>query len=458
MQIIGTNRKTLLFGVLALIFDGLTLTAYSQTATINAGTVYQTIDGFGAATHQYTPPITGAQAALFFSPTSGVGLSLMRSEVPDDGSCTTVNSACAGVELADMQKAAAYGVKIWSAPWSPPASMKTNGNIVCDTGSGSSSLAAGSYGAYATYLSNYIASAAQQGINIYGVSVQNEPDYCPNTYDGAIWSNQNLHDFILNNLGPTLAANGQSSVKIVMPESSQWAGFGSLASTTMNDPTVASKVGVLAFHGYDNSTSISNPYSGPSFWQTEVSAAPGYGPSLCGGCWDPSMADALMWANIIQSNLTGAHVSAWHYWLLYSYDNYNSGLLNSSGAASKRLYALGNWSKFVRPGWVMIDATNSPQSGVQVSAFKNPSTGAFAIVAINSNGSSVSQLFTLNGISTSSVTPYVTDANNNLAGQSAISVSSSGFTATLNASSVTTFVAAASGPGAPSNLTATVVP
>lgn len=438
------------FCALALVFLSQPLSSSAQTATINAGTVYQTIDGFGAANVDL-PALTTTQADLFFTT---MGYSLLRVKVPDDGSCSSVNVNCTN-QLGDIQKAEARGARVWAAPWSPPASMKTNGSTICNTGSGNGSLSSGSYSAYASYLSNYIASVQAQGSTIYGVSVQNEPDYCPTTYDGATWSAQNFHDFILNYLAPTMTANGQKAVKIIMPEAENWSDLTNMAATTMNDSAAAADVGILAFHGYDNSFSINNPYSGPHFWETEVSGGPGYGPSLCGGCWDPSMADALMWAGIIHYNLVSAHENAWNFWGISTTSSCNCGL-TYNGVVAKRAYVLGNWAKFVRPSWVMIGATSSPQAGVQVSAFKDPSSGTFAIVAVNSNSGAISQSFALTGLSSSSVTPYLTDANNNLAAQSSIPVSGGSFTATLGGSSVTTFVSSGIAPGAPTNLTAVV--
>ena len=106
----------------------------------------------------------------------------------------------------------------------------------------------------------------------------------------------------------------------------------------------------------------------------------------------------------------------------------------------------------------MISATASPRAGVFITAFKNTSSGAFAIVAINSNYSSISQTVNLSSLSANSVTPYVTDANNNLTAQSALTVSGGSLTATLNAQSVTTFVGGGSSslPPPPSNLTGVV--
>jgi glucuronoarabinoxylan endo-1,4-beta-xylanase len=407
---------------------------------------YQTIDGFGASIASESAPLTGAEADLFFSPANGVGLSLLRTRVPDDGSCKSANSTCAG-EVNAMQLAIARGAKVWSTPWSPPASMKSNGSTICNTGSGSSGLNSGSYGAYATYLSNYITSLSTlYSIDLYAISVQNEPNYCPTTYAGAIWSDVNFDDFIKNNLGPTLAANGQSGVRVMMPESANWSGLTSEADACMNDSTCAQYVGINAWHDYDDAVSITNPYSstGKGLWETEVSGFPGTGPSLCGGCWDPSMADALLWAGIIDNRMAVSNANAWNYWLLINHNNSsdNEGLV-VAGVASQRLYVMGNYSKFVRPGWVRMDATHIPVSGVTVSAYKDPVGGNFAVVATNHNGSNVNLTLSLSGFAATSVTPSVTSASLDLAQQPNITGEGSAFSVTLSASSVTTFVGSA---------------
>lgn len=428
--------------------------ASAQTATITWSKTYQTIDGFGASVgtdYGPGPSLNSTQANLFFSTTSGVGFSLLRSSVPDNGDCTSVNAGCAG-DYVDMQTAVSYGAKVWSTPWSPPASMKSNGSIICNTGSGNASLNAASYGPYATYLSNYISSLAAQHVSLYALSIQNEPDYCPGTYDGAVWTAANFDTFISKNLGPTLAANGQSSVLLIMPEASQWSTFTGMAVTCMTDTSCSSYVGVNAWHDYDDAASITNPYSslGKKFWETEVSAGPGFGPSLCGGCWDPSMADGLLWAGIIDNRLAVSNASAWLYWWFIDYNGDNEGLLYSDGATpSKRLFVMGNYSKFVRPGWVRIDATHTPVSGVSVSAYKDPDSGNFAIVAVNQNASDTNVGFSFSGFATGSVTPWVTSESLNLVQQAGVSVSSTGFTATLAASSVTTFVGSTGTPPLP---------
>src|SRR6185503_12319294 len=106
----------------------------------------------------------------------------------------------------------------------------------------------------------------------------------------------------------------------------------------------------------------------------------------------------------------------------------------------KRVYAMGNFSKFVRPGYVRVGITGAPSS-VQIVPFVNPADGTLAIVALNS-GTSAQQIsfFVAGSAWPSTVTPYVTSASSNLAAGLAASASGARFTGSLAAQSVTTFV------------------
>jgi glucuronoarabinoxylan endo-1,4-beta-xylanase len=227
----------------------------------------------------------------------------------------------------------------------------------------------------------------------------------------------------------------------------------------MGDPAAAAYVGILAFHDYDQAATTPYPFpaqGSTKYWETEVSGAIGFGPSLCGGCWDPSIADAIMWAQVINNRLTVGNINAWHYWLLIGGTTNNEGLIGPEGATiPKRAYMVGNYSKFVRPGFYRIDATPAPQTGIEISAFKNASDGTLVIVAINANTESVTQSFTLNGLTVGSVTPWITSAGLNLAEQSEFEINGSSFTFKLPGSSVTTFVSTST-LAAPTNLTTTV--
>ena len=77
-----------------------------------------------------------------------------------------------------------------------------------------------------------------------------------------------------------------------------------------------------------------------------------------------------------------------------------------------------------------------------ISAFNDTNSGLFAIVAVNTNGSTaISQTFNLNNFPiVTSVTPWITSATLSLSNQSPVAVSGSSFSYTLPALSVVTFV------------------
>jgi glucuronoarabinoxylan endo-1,4-beta-xylanase len=105
-------------------------------------------------------------------------------------------------------------------------------------------------------------------------------------------------------------------------------------------------------------------------------------------------------------------VNAWHFWWAW-YPDFSADGNNQiyvAGNITKRYFAYGNWSRYVRPGWVRIGVSGSLSGLYGVAAFKNPSTGAFAIVAINNSGSDIQNVtFGISGPNvTGSVTPYIT--------------------------------------------------
>ncbi len=455
----STQRKFLPTILVAsfFLFLGGPVGAQAQTATVNWTNVHQTIQGFGA--YNAWAPIGSYQSLLF----NTLGYSLLRASLPTNDSCSSGPSSSCGSGVSntsDMQSCIALGCKVWATVSTPPPDMKTNSNGACTVVG--ATMIPSAYGAFATYMSNYIASLkTYYNVPLYAISPQNEPDTCfSGTQSEAFsaMSGVNLDTFIKTNLGPTLAANGQSSTLIMMPETGSYGDLTTYADTCMGDSSCSSYIGIVAFHDYDNASSPTNPYNTSQFWETEVSGPPG--PSLCNGCWDPSIADALMWAGIVHTNLVNG-VTAWHYfWYVDPTGvNENSGLINPamSTPISIRTYAIAQWAKFVRPGWVRIDATANPESGADVTAFKNPSTGAFAIVAVNQNTSGSAINFSLAGFTPTSVTPYVTSATLSLSPQSNVSVSNNSFTYTLSGQSITTFVGSTSAPSSPTSLSATVV-
>jgi O-glycosyl hydrolase len=102
---------------------------------------------------------------------------------------------------------------------------------------------------------------------------------------------------------------------------------------------------------------------------------------------------------------------------------------------------MGNFSRFVRPGFQRVGASGVP-SGVLLSAYTNPADGTVAVVAINNGNNSVPLSLFISGAAPCHFTPWVTSANDNIVAKTAVSVSSSRLSVTLDAQSVTTLVGA----------------
>ena len=385
----------------------------TQTATINWADQRQRIDGFGASSAYILTlrAITDAQADMFFDPAKGIGLSLLRTQIQPDGSST---------EIVTAQKAIARGAKVWASPWSPPASYKTNGSL-----NNGGHLKRSEYSKWAARLAGYVQMMQSHGVPIYAVSVQNEPDITQ-SYPSCRFTAGELRDFVPY-LSLALRSARLGATRIMLAEQSQWA-F-DLVEPARLDPNVSKDVGIIAAHYYGGEIHGFNTGHAP-LWETEVFDEKTHD-------YDGSIGEGLPWAATIHRFLTVANANAWHWWSLMTDDNDNGGLTDLRGNPAKRMYVLGHWSKFVRPGWYRIGIGYSGL--LQITAFKDAANLAFAIVAVNPAGLPVSQAFSLNGFSADAVTPWITSADRSLSPQTPVSVREDVFQYTLPASSITTF-------------------
>ena len=293
------------------------------------------------------------------------------------------------------------------------------------------------YQAYAAQLASYVVSMkTTYGINLYAISVQNEPDAQVSTYESCNWSAQQIHDFVPY-LSSALTASNVAATKIILPESQNWQDYSNLAVTAMTDSTTSNLVSIIADHNYDGAdgpASLGKNSYGKALWETEVSLLTGN---------DSSITNAVYYAGRIHMFLTSAQVNAWHYWwLMPGGGTGNQGLTDTNGVPAKRMYALGQFSRFVRPDYYRIGVNGS--SPLQISAYKDSVSQNFALVAVNSGTASVSQSFTLTNFNAVALmTPWITSSNLSLAAQSAVTVSNQSFTYSLPAMSIVTFVGTA---------------
>jgi glucuronoarabinoxylan endo-1,4-beta-xylanase len=157
---------------------------------------------------------------------------------------------------------------------------------------------------------------------------------------------------------------------------------------------------------------------------------------------DNSIVHGLKIARWIHHAIVEGNATAWlHWWMIPPKAN-TQGLLGPDGVTqSKRLWVLGNYSKFVRPGFVRYGYTGTLSDDVLVSFYQEPGSNKAVVVAINSRRAATTLTISLSSTSaTRMFTPWVTDASRNLAPQAPIYGVGGEVRYTLPASSVTTFV------------------
>ena len=385
----------------------------------------QRIDGFGASSAWTAGNISDALADQFFSPELGIGLSLLRVQIKPAGNTT---------ELGTARKAAARGARVWAAPWSPPAEWKSNSM----TNYGGSLLDA-HRADWANRLAAFASSMAAEGIPLLAISAQNEPNW-EAEWDTCLYTPAQLVTFVRDFLGPALAAQNLS-VPVMAPETQGWDEFKRFADPLMADSATLGMLGPIATHHYAGLPYEYEPakLAGKVLWQTEVSDDNGDGVDML----DRTIDSGLRVAAMIHDNLVYGNVSAWHYWWLMPGSGDGNGALTANMTLLPRAYVLGNWSRFVRPGFVRVAATPLSQQYLHLSAFHHPASGRIVVVAVNQKYNDLQQEFTIAGGTVTTLTPWLTAEGKNLAEQSPVSVVDGKFTAVLSARSVTTFVGTA---------------
>jgi O-glycosyl hydrolase len=447
--------------------------------TVQLSQTRQTIEGFGI-NNNWQPALTDAEADALFDVNKGLGLTILRVGMGTDGKLT--NSANEG----DMAKAKARGAKyIIGSTWSPPKEWKTN-NSENDGGY----LKPEYYEQWATRIASFAKS-----YSLYAMSPGNEPDFasCPSmgepctvSYPTTLYTAKQMVAF-LKIVGPKLKDAG---VKVMAPEASEWIHIWSNISATGSEPSkknssdplkcgcfgnsatatptgtcastclegngydyghwmykdkdVWASLDILGVHQYD--TQVAEPWPADvnggkpdkSIWQTEMSGVkwwPEQGPST-------HIENGIAVAGWLHNALTVGELNAWVWWWYVAQSaETNEGLFLSNKTDTKRHYTFGNYTKFVRPGYVRVEVTGSIPAGVLLSAYKG-TDGIVVVVAINKVATEAKVPITIAGGTPASCTPNVTSgaASDNLKAGTAVSVSDGSFTATLIGKSVTTFV------------------
>ncbi len=441
----------------------------------------QTIDNIGASGAwwvndlQYFKPEVQARVAQLLFSSKGLDLSSYRYNIGGGGAAVTTPARAAQDFLnADgsydwskdkggrtfLKYAAKYGVQdLIGFVNSAPAQWTTNGQ------SCGGQLKPENESDYAKYIADVTAHFAEQGAKFDYISPFNEPN---NNFGDCGQEGMQVtvdqRDDIVRALGAEQRARKQRT-SIIADESSSTVSFSTEVPQWIAQPDTAQYVSELAHHTYNNPNDgqLGNVYEtartvGKPSWATEICCF-GKGTTGWNQEYDPTIDNALLMSRIMYKDFASAHDSAFQWWVAlasgYGTDpaarndvGWNDGLIyydpdyatdgNQTLYFTKRYYALGQYSKFVRPGSVAHNVTGAP-SGVEVTSYDRD--GKWVVVVNNQNTTDTSLNLHFNSRTPVRAAQAVrTSATENWAKVAEPDVSGSTVSTTLAARSITTYV------------------
>ena len=428
------------------VSTALTIRPAAAAAAIDFASARQTIRGFGGAAAWYYDRMSDDRLNVLFgsSGPDSLGLDIIRLRIaPADwnASTQTADTSQWSAELQNGAAVQARGGLVFASPWSPPASMKiVNADRQNPLYSGR--LDPAKYADYAHYLNAYIRYAASRNVNLYAVSLQNEPDWDPQTYESCLWNADEMKAWT-GGYG-AMAVSGTGS-RLMAPESFFYSQ--ATADTLLADPKAAANISIIGGHLYGGVPSYAGSAEklGKEVWMTEH-FLDSVNKSSSSTSWQTSIDDAIAMAKEIHDGLTLAQYNAYVYWwLVNSNDSAPAGLISTANKPTYFGIGMKHFSYFVRPGYVRYDATSLPQKGVRVSAFGSPAGAAdskVVIVLVNENAVDVPLTTSVNaaGRTLTSLTPYRTTAGATFEREAAVAVSANAFSISLPPKSITTLV------------------
>lgn len=386
------------------------------TTVVNLDSVQQIIRGFGAANIlQWRADMTDAEIETAFGTGEGqLGFTILRLRVQP-------NSNEWNISVPTAKKAYDMGATIIASPWSPPASMKTNNNLV------GGELREDAYDDYAAHLGAFADFMSNNGVPIYAISVQNEPDVTV-TYESCDWNASQMLKFMRENASAI-------KTRVMAPESFQFRRV--LSDPILDDSLATANLDILAGHIYGGGLAR-YPLAeekGKEVWMTEHLSGEG------------SQANDWSWALPVGKEINDvmqAGMSAYVWWYIVRfYGPISDGERNSGakGSATKKGYVMSQFSRFIRPGYHRVDSKSWPTTGnVSITAYKDSSSSGVVLVAVNTGSSSLEVAFRIENGAVNSFSAYTTSAAKNVVQGNDVAVIDNRCTFDLEASSITTLV------------------
>jgi O-glycosyl hydrolase len=381
------------------------------------------MQGFGAAGAwwpndlvKFAPQVRERVADLLFG-MDGIGLSVYRYNIGGGGVAVknpvrAPESFLVAPEVYDwnrdpggrlfLQMAAERGVPILIGFVNSAPAIWTSNDASCG-----GALREGAEAALAKFLVDVVVHfRLVDGITLSYLSPMNEPDY---TFDSCGQEGMSVppqqRAAFVQAVGRELAERA-AYCRIIADESSKTGEhFMREVSRWLHTPDTAAQVAALAVHRYDYPNDLvlelareQAEQQGLPLWSTEICCFDSRTGSW-GQQYDPTITSALMMANFMWQGMAVANDAAFHWWVALSSelgvdptanpgavaqpnpDGWNDGLLyydphyaqngNQQIYVTKRFYALGNFSRYVRLGDRRHDVTGAP-ANLHVMAFSTP--------------------------------------------------------------------------------------
>ncbi len=284
-------------------------------------------------------------------------------------------------------------LKLFVSPWSPPAWMKDNDNML-DGGK----LLPEYKQTWADYYVKFIKAYEAKKIPIWGLSVQNEP-MAKQIWESCIYTAEEERDFIKNYLGPTLKKNNLGDKKLIAWDHNRDLVY-QRASTILNDKDAAAYVWGIGFHWYetwtgskmlfDNVRKVKEAFPDKHLIFTEGcqekfnidsinnwSLGEKYGYSMINDFNDGTEA-WTDWNILLDENGGPNHVGNFCFAPIHA--NTQTGQLMYTNA----YYYIGQFSKFIKPGAKRIIASSN-RDKLEVTAFINPDGKVITVVLNRTN-------------------------------------------------------------------------
>jgi glucosylceramidase len=311
--------------------------------------------------------------------------------------------------------AAAGGkLTLFASPWSPPAFMKDNNNMLHG-----GKLLPEYYQSWANYYTKFIKSYENAGIPIWGITLQNEP-MAVQKWESCIYYAEDERDFLKNYLGPTMAKEGFGDKKIIVWDHNRDL-IAQRARVILDDPEASKYVWGIGFHWYEdwsgsmqmfsNLGIVHQTYPGKNLLLTEACN----GPFDTTRYYDWSLAEKYGEAMINDFNNGSCGWTDWNILLDETggpnhVGNFCFAAVHGNTKTGELIftpayYYIGHFSKFIRPGAKMIPCVSS-RSQLLTTGFINENGSVVVVVMNQSSGKVKYNLSAGNGSAEITILPH----------------------------------------------------